>query len=176
MKETFILTILCLSCLLSKAQDYFEGQVCLKKNKVISRPMYFTLYADSTYLEVSIDSTGRFKIEREKVAELGTRINFFIGMSSTHNDYADFEFLEIPFEKMEAFLTKIIVKRAYINWRCGYDCFNVNNFRTYWRRKYLVDNGQIKYLVKRVPRRGLKNNPRFDVKYQANFQTDVISK
>jgi len=176
MKRLPAILFLFFSSFAARAQDDIEGQLLLK-NKTInthSRIFNVTVYADHKYITSYVDSMGRFKIDRQKVIELGPLINFSVGMSSTFLHYADFELLEIPIDSIDIFLSKVYLTKAYVNWRCGDDCYKVNNIRTYWKRKYFVDNGQVKYRVNRTPKKGLSNDPLLDVKYQTNVRKDVL--
>ena len=178
MKNVLVILILFFFSSGTKGQDFVEGQLLtLGKNRPVntrSQTFKVTLYANHKYLTVNCDSVGRFKFERSKVSELGPTLNFEVGMSSTLLSYADFELQDIPLDSIDLFVKKIFVTKAYISWRCGNDCYDVKTRRTYWRRHYLVDTGQIKYRVSRFPQRGLTNDPLLEVGYRASCRTDIV--
>jgi len=125
-------------------------------------------------ISVFIDSVGQFKINKNKIFELGDTVTLQIGTLGTDFSYADFELINIPTDKIELVIKRIFVTRAFMTPTCGADCFTVNNRRTYKKKTIMVDNGTIKYLMRRVPEKRPSNSPFYKVKYQTDFKIDIV--
>lgn len=125
-------------------------------------------------LSVHVDSVGQFKINKNEIIELGDTVSLRIGTLGTDFKYADFEFINIPTDRIELVIKGIFVTRTFMTPTCGADCFTVNNRRTYKKKTITVDNGTIKYIMRRVPDGRPSNSPFDKVKYLTDFKSDRV--
>lgn len=154
-------------------QELLTGTVIdLATMKQVSADKSFRFYLSGKKLiSIPVDSVGQFKISKNEVLKLGDTVTLSIG---TDFNFANFEMINIPTDKIELAINKIFVTKTFMIPSCGADCFTVNNRRTYKRKTIVVDNGKIKYIIRRVPERRPSNSPFDKVKYQTNFKSDRI--
>jgi|GEM_PF-5342644 len=72
------------------------------------------------------------------------------------------------------FLSKVYVTKAVLIPSCGSDCFTVDNKKTYSEKHLIIDNGVVKYKIRRIPEKGIKNEVGFKVKYFTDCRKDII--
>ncbi len=140
---------------------------------VTSKAFRFFLSGKKT-VSIPIDSVGQFVIEKTELSLLGDTLNLSIGTMGTDYRYADFEFINIPADKLELVIKKIFVTKTFMIPSCGADCFTVDNKRTYKRKSIAVNNGILKYMMKRIPEKRVSNSPFSEVKYQTDFKKDLV--
>lgn len=125
-------------------------------------------------LSINIDSTGQFAIEENELLKLGDTITISIGTLGTDFNYADFELKNVPLDKVQQAVEKLFVTKAFMIRSCGHDCFTVDNKRTYKKKSITVDNGTLRYIIRRTPERRPTNSPFDKVKYQTDFKKDLL--
>jgi hypothetical protein len=157
-------------------QELLTGTVIdLATMKQISVDKSFSFFISGKKLiSIPVDSVGQFKINKNEILELGDTVILSIGNIGTDYNFADFEIINIPTDKIELVINRIFVTKTFMIPSCGADCFTVNNKRTYKRKTITVDNGKIKYIIRRVPEGRPSNSPFDKVKYQTDFKSDRV--
>jgi hypothetical protein len=157
-------------------QELLTGTVIdVATMKQISVDKSFSFYISGKKLiSIPVDSVGQFKINKNEVLELGDTVTLSIGSIGTDFNFADFEIINIPTDKIELVINRIFVTKTFMIPSCGADCFTVNNKRTYKKKTITVDNGRIKYIIRRFPERRPSNSPFDKVKYQTDFKRDRV--
>lgn len=177
MKIAFIISFTIFFQVACNGQDVIDGRILdLKTKELINRKNYqFFLNGNGKLVSIPIDSLGRFEIDKNQIEILGDTLTFSIGTLGTNFNYADFEIINIPKDSLDMIMKNVYLIRAYMIPSCGSDCFTVNNKKTYKKKEYIVDNGLLKYKIKRVPYEGkIKQSPMFEVKYVADFRKDKV--
>lgn len=162
------------------AQEVIRGILYdYKTNKPINvdikldSPEIFLSYSDTT-LVYKIDKNGSFTIPLKSLNKPGKTFSFstFTIRAKNAEYYIGTEIKNIPKDSLQVVFSKIPLKRAY--WRSfgGSDNLVIDNKKTFADSSFIVDNGSIKYRVKRSPAQMVQTT--LDGKYITDLKTDVV--
>lgn len=122
-----------------------------------------------------VNSSGQFKIDLSEITELGDTIEFSISdfnINDFKNSFADFEFHNIPKNRLNEVLKEIYLTKAYWIPSCGSDCFTVNAKRTFKKKEILIKTSELEYTMRRNPEKVRRLE--LGAKYITDFKSDII--
>ncbi|MFD0837555.1 hypothetical protein ACFQ0I_17390, partial [Mariniflexile aquimaris] len=122
-----------------------------------------------------VNSSGQFKIDLSDITELGDTIEFSINdfnINDFKNSFADFEFHNIPKNRLNEVLKEIYLTKAYWIPSCGSDCFTVNAKRTFKKKEILIKTSELEYTMHRNPEKVRRLE--LGAKYITDFKSDII--
>ena len=160
--------------------DYKTGTP-VKVSKIDTTWVYLSGNETFKYM---LDQNGHFYVSAKDIEQLGTTISFIIDNPNpvdVDNTFANMEIDHIPTNKLNMFLSKILVAKAY--WKkfkndphvfiAQKNGFVTDNKKTFSADDIVVDNGSIKYRM-HVKHSNIQAPGMYDM-YISNLATDLIN-
>jgi hypothetical protein len=160
MKYLFI-TLLTFSVVCSYGQDVIKGALYDYKT---NRPIKLSYKPDTPIVSLSgeggktihykVNKDGTFDIPASDIKKLGATLEFSIFVFSwgnIHSDFADMRIKNISSDNIRSVVSKIFLKKAYWMLDNFGNSYVVNNKKTFADSTFIVDNGLIRYRMKRDP-------------------------
>ena len=159
--------------------DYKTG-LPIKVSKIDTTWVY--LSGDKTF-KYALDQNGHFNVQEKDIEKLGENFSFVIDNPNpidVDNTFASMDIQHIPTDKLNLFLSKILVAKAY--WKRYKDDprviimqknrFVTDNKKTFADSAFVADNGSIKYRL-HVKHSNVQSPTMYDM-YVSDFRTDLV--
>jgi hypothetical protein len=122
----------------------------------------------------NVNERGQFTFHISDLDLVGDNFTFSVNSFNDFKlfNYADFEIKNIPKDSAEIVPSNVYLMPAYWTNSCGFDCFLIDNRRTFKKKEFIMTTPFISYKVRRLPEK--INQSLLNVKYVSDLKQDIM--